>query len=215
MGRSTAIKGVPLPATEARPFATSPPAAETATTAESKTRFEELVNATAKALLAETSGPFANPLRAVEIALTDKFGLAEFTELTGVGAGDFSSYRVGETGISLRVTMALAGFTEVQQDAIHKAARHLTLELRGMPQEDRCDATLQRNGLEYAPAQAMPEGLPAQREDGASCRQIPIGRVVLRVPAARCLPKTLRGSRPPPEARLGGTGFGIVRGERG
>ena len=36
---------------------------------------------------AKTSGPFADPAHAGEIALMDKIGLSEFTELTGVGVG--------------------------------------------------------------------------------------------------------------------------------
>src|SRR5271170_1606098 len=73
-----------------------------------------------------TSGPFADPARAREIALLDEIGLPEFTELTGVGVGDYGIYRVSPTGISIRASESLADLTAVQQNAIHQAARFLT-----------------------------------------------------------------------------------------
>ncbi len=49
----------------------------------------------------KTPGPFADSARAAEIASMDTFGLLEFTELTGVGAGDYGTYRVSTAGVSL------------------------------------------------------------------------------------------------------------------
>jgi hypothetical protein len=51
--------------------------------------------------------PFATRARAAEIALREnalqeKFGLIEFTELTGVGHSDYGIYRIDPKGVSLR-----------------------------------------------------------------------------------------------------------------
>ena len=87
----------------------------------------------AQAAAAEEQGPFANRDRATEIALMDQFGLAEFTELTGVGVGDYGIYRVDPDGISLRAIESLADFTASQQNAIHQAEHTLTLGFRCTP----------------------------------------------------------------------------------
>lgn len=77
----------------------------------------------------EACSPYATPQRAAEIALQDKFGLEEFTELTGIGIGDFLIYRVDAAGVSLRISESLAELTAGQQNAIRKAVRQRQLTL--------------------------------------------------------------------------------------
>ena len=81
----------------------------------------------------ETPGPSATPRRAAEIAAMEQFGLLEFIELTGIGAGDFGAYRVNPSGVSLVLAddvkdADLGRYTRDQQGAIlaAKAAPRLT-----------------------------------------------------------------------------------------
>ena len=77
--------------------------------------------------------PFATPERAAEIALMDEFGLAEFTELTGVGVGAHGIYRVSRKGVSLPASKNLSELTAAQQNAIHHATRLLTIRFPCAP----------------------------------------------------------------------------------
>lgn len=77
----------------------------------------------------ETAGPFASRTRAVEIALMEgkHFGLAEFTELTGVRVPGLGIYRVGATRISIGPAENLGYWAPAEQHRIHQAVRLLTL----------------------------------------------------------------------------------------
>ncbi len=133
MPRSTRTKGQSVPAAEPDPTATPSTGIESVSAVGAIARVENSVNAAQIALMAETTGPFATGARASEIALMDEFGLAEFTELTGVGVGDHGIYRVGPTGVSLRVSEGGADFTPIEQHKLHQAARQLTLAFPCMP----------------------------------------------------------------------------------
>jgi len=78
--------------------------------------------------MGKAPGPFASGARAAEIALMEEFGLEEFTELTGVGIGDYGIYRVGQKGVSLRASDALTSLTVEEQNAVHQLARKVTLK---------------------------------------------------------------------------------------
>jgi hypothetical protein len=75
----------------------------------------------------QVNGPFATRARAAEIALMDLIDLPEFVELTGVGVGDYSIYRVDREGISLRANEHLADLAVAEQNAVLQATRRLTL----------------------------------------------------------------------------------------
>jgi hypothetical protein len=69
-----------------------------------------------------------DPARAAEIAAMDTFGLMEFTELTGVGAGDYGNYRVSASGVSLMLAadfkkINLSEWTTEEQLIIQRAEK--------------------------------------------------------------------------------------------
>ena len=75
----------------------------------------------------------ATPARATEIALMEEFGLPEFTELTGIGIGDYGIYSVSPAGVSLRASDGLASATAIEQQKINEAARRLSLNFSCAP----------------------------------------------------------------------------------
>jgi hypothetical protein len=88
---------------------------------------------------AKTSGPFADPARAAEIALMEAFGLLEFTELTGIGAGDYGNVRVATSGVSLVLAadfqkINLSEWPAEQQLVIQRAAQAPALSFPCSPE---------------------------------------------------------------------------------
>ena len=103
--------------------------------------------------------PFADLTRAAEIALMDEFGLEEFTELTGVGAGVCSIFRVAPTGIWIWATENLAKLTPTEQIVTHRLAKVLTLGFPCTPAQFlKWYGEVHNNGLAWAaePHPAMP-----------------------------------------------------------
>lgn len=85
--------------------------------------------------LAKTDGPIADPTRAKEIAEMDEFGLHEFRELTGVGAGRYGIYVISEMGVGLGSDSDhLSDLTARQQHELELARRSLTLAFPCTPE---------------------------------------------------------------------------------
>ena len=84
--------------------------------------------------LTMTDGPIADPMRAKEIAEMDEFGLHEFRELTGVGAGTYGTYVISERGVGLSCdSHQLCDLTARQQHELELARKLLTLKFPCTP----------------------------------------------------------------------------------
>ena len=116
--------------------------------------------------------PFATRARAAEIALREnalqeKFGLIEFTELTGVGHSDYGIYRIDPKGVSLRASNKLDGWPADQQNAINQVALRAALEFPCTPVAFMAwyDATRGAEGASDFPlADGFAEELPRHEE---------------------------------------------------
>jgi hypothetical protein len=100
--------------------------------------------------------------RAAEIALMDKIGLAEFTELTGRGVPGWGIYRISEQGVSPAAAERLEDWAPTEQFQIHRAARLLTLSFRCEPAEFMrwYNETKAKNGIsDFALAKGFEETL--------------------------------------------------------
>jgi hypothetical protein len=134
---------------------------------------------------AKTSGPFADPARAAEIALMDEceFGLTEFIELTGIGVSSYGIYRVSTAGVSIDPEAKLGDFSAVDQVEILRANRRLSLSFPCTPAEFMTfyDATRGTNGVSDFPlAKGFAEAL--RRHEGPSSEgaepSVSSGRIV-------------------------------------
>jgi hypothetical protein len=128
---------------------------------------------------ARTSGPFADPARAAEIASMDAFGLLEFTELTGIGAGDYGNYRISTSGVSLLLAadfkeLDLSNWSTEEQLIIQRAAQAPALIFPCSPEAFMSwyDATRgednagNRGASDFPLAEAFEKGM--RRREGAS-----------------------------------------------
>jgi hypothetical protein len=75
----------------------------------------------------------ADPARAGEIALMEEFGLAEFTELTGIGVSSYGIYRVSAEGVSIDPEHKLGDFSAAEQLQIQRATLRLGLRFPCAP----------------------------------------------------------------------------------
>lgn len=97
------------------------------------------------------AGGIANRARATEIALMTDFGLPEFLELTGIGAGAYGIYDISEEQVT--VSKESTGLAAQQQHELNVAHRRLTLKFPCKP-------------LEFAKWYEATCGTPASAEDG-------------------------------------------------
>jgi hypothetical protein len=100
--------------------------------------------------------PFASPDRAAAIAGMKDFGLREFIELTGVGAGRYGIYEITEDGLTVRDHGDATQFTAQNQVALLKAEDTLTLKFPCSPEQfqEWYDATRGENGTSDFPLAA-------------------------------------------------------------
>lgn len=73
--------------------------------------------------------------RAAEIATMKEFGLPEFRELTGIGAGRYSIYQIDANGVSPPFQDDSPDLTAAQQDELYKAKQILSLAFPCTPLE--------------------------------------------------------------------------------
>lgn len=104
------------------------------------------------------------PARAVEIANMRNFGLREFIEITGVGAGEYGIYLISETnGVEIKMT-PLADIDAVGQKNLLQAREKLSLKFPCTPTEfskwhdaTRGEISLESNG------EATPSDFPLHK----------------------------------------------------